>query len=64
MLHYLCYMAAIIMSVGPSLALDNGIERPAMGWSSWNHFGKDVTDALLREVADAMVTSGRIASNV
>src|SRR2546423_11517 len=31
---------------------------PPMGWNSWNHFGCDVSEALIRETADAMVTSG------
>jgi alpha-galactosidase len=31
---------------------------PPMGWNSWNKFGCDVSDKLLREMADAIVTSG------
>jgi alpha-galactosidase len=31
---------------------------PPMGWNSWNHFGCDVSEALIRETADAMVSSG------
>jgi alpha-galactosidase len=31
---------------------------PPMGWNSWNKFGCDVNEKLLREVADAMVSSG------
>ncbi|MGI8402231.1 MAG: glycoside hydrolase family 27 protein [Gemmatimonadaceae bacterium] len=31
---------------------------PPMGWNSWNHFACDVSEALIRETADAMVTSG------
>ena len=31
---------------------------PPMGWNSWNKFGCDVSDKLIREMADAMVTSG------
>ncbi len=29
-----------------------------MGWNSWNRFGCDVSEQLIREVADAMVASG------
>jgi Alpha-galactosidase len=29
-----------------------------MGWNSWNKFGGSVTDALVRGIADAMVSSG------
>jgi alpha-galactosidase len=31
---------------------------PPMGWNSWNHFGCDVNEALVREMADALVSSG------
>jgi alpha-galactosidase len=29
-----------------------------MGWNSWNHFGCNVNEGLIREMADAMVSSG------
>ena len=29
-----------------------------MGWNSWNKFQSGITDAIVREMADAMVTSG------
>ena len=31
---------------------------PPMGWNSWNHFAKEVSDPIVRAQADAMVTSG------
>ena len=31
---------------------------PPMGWNSWKHFGCDVSEALIRETADAIVSSG------
>jgi alpha-galactosidase len=31
---------------------------PPMGWNSWNKFGCNVSDKLIREMADAMVSSG------
>jgi alpha-galactosidase len=31
---------------------------PPMGWNSWNHFHRNVTDAVIRAQADAMVSSG------
>ena len=31
---------------------------PPMGWNSWNHFGCNVSEALIRETADAMTASG------
>ena len=32
--------------------------RPPMGWNSWNAFEKDIDEKKIREIADAMVTSG------
>jgi alpha-galactosidase len=38
---------------------DNGLVRtPPMGWNSWNKFAGRITDADVRTMADAMVTSG------
>jgi len=38
---------------------DNGLApTPPMGWNSWNKFAGKVTDADVRGMADAMVTSG------
>ena len=31
---------------------------PPMGWNSWNKFGCNVNEALLKETADAMISSG------
>ncbi|MBN2274023.1 MAG: glycoside hydrolase family 27 protein [Bacteroidales bacterium] len=31
---------------------------PPMGWNSWNHFACNVDEKLIRETADAMVSSG------
>lgn len=31
---------------------------PPMGWSTWNYFRHDISDALIRAQADAMVSSG------
>ncbi|KAG5220396.1 hypothetical protein OIU77_005551 [Salix suchowensis] len=34
---------------------------PPMGWNSWNHFHCDIEEKLIRETADAMVSSGLAA---
>ena len=40
-------------------ALDNGLAKtPPMGWNSWNKFACNVSEKLIKEMADAMVTSG------
>lgn len=31
---------------------------PPMGWNSWNTFGADISDKLIRETADALVSRG------
>ena len=37
----------------------NGLANtPPMGWSSWNSFGTQIDDELVRNIADAMVASG------
>jgi alpha-galactosidase len=38
---------------------DNGLVRtPPMGWNSWNKFAGKIDDATVRQIADAMVSSG------
>ena len=33
-------------------------KRPPMGWNSWNTFGTNISDAVIREMADAFVALG------
>ncbi len=50
---------AVLLSAIPAAALDNGLAKtPPMGWNSWNKFGCDVSEKLVKETADAMVSSG------
>jgi len=45
------------------IAQDNQVCRtPPMGWSTWNHFGCEISDGLIRSQADAMVSSGMKAA--
>jgi alpha-galactosidase len=37
-------------------------QTPPMGWNSWNKFGCDIDEELIRETADAMVSSGMAAA--
>jgi alpha-galactosidase len=52
----------ISASYGQSNAItnaSNGLAKtPPMGWNSWNTFRGGVSNALLRQIADAMVTNG------
>ncbi len=51
---FLCVIAA------PSVAqkFEGLAKTPQMGWNSWNTFGCEVNETLIREMADAMVESG------
>ena len=50
---------ALIAGCGELRALDNGLARtPPMGWNSWNKFACDVSEKLIKEAADAVVSSG------
>jgi alpha-galactosidase len=33
-------------------------KTPPMGWNSWNKFGCDINETIVREIADVMVSSG------
>ncbi len=52
--------ATLLVCAAPALkALDNGLARtPPMGWNSWNKFGCNVSEQLIKEAADAVVSSG------
>src|SRR5262249_5293863 len=34
------------------------VPTPPMGWNSWNKFHKNIDDKTVREIADAMISSG------
>ncbi|KAK7382884.1 hypothetical protein VNO80_02034 [Phaseolus coccineus] len=39
--------------------LNNGLgATPPMGWNSWNHFHEHINETIIREAADALVSSG------
>ncbi|WNM31924.1 glycoside hydrolase family 27 protein [Streptomyces sp. Li-HN-5-11] len=51
------------MAPGSAQALDNGVARtPPMGWNTWNTFGCNINESLIRQMADALVNSGMAAS--
>src|SRR5215213_3758865 len=58
MLAIVCYLPTRFNSPA-ARARDSGVARtPPMGWNSWNHFGCDVSEQLIRNTADALVASG------
>src|SRR5260370_38211281 len=49
----------ILFCVPRARALENGLAlTPPMGWNSWNRFGCNVTEDLVKSAADALVSSG------
>lgn len=56
------YFFILIFVLGTSFIhaqkFDDLALTPPMGWNSWNKFGCDVSETLIREIADAMITSG------
>jgi alpha-galactosidase len=51
--------AAVAVSAPSAQALENGVARtPPMGWNSWNTFGCNINETLIRQMADAIVSSG------
>ena len=52
-------LASFVFAGGIADALDNGLAKtPPMGWNSWNRFGCNVSEDLVRKAADAMVQTG------
>lgn len=49
---------AIFTSFGYAQKFDQLAATPPMGWNSWNGFGCNVDEKLIRETADAIVSSG------
>ncbi|MEU4623312.1 ricin-type beta-trefoil lectin domain protein [Actinoplanes sp. NPDC023801] len=51
--------AVVTVPAAAAQALDNGVGRvPPMGFNTWNTFGCNIDETLLRQTADAMVSSG------
>ena len=59
----ICLLALFLVSTSPLQtsvsALDNGLAKtPPMGWNSWNKFACNVSEQLIKEAADAIVSTG------
>ena len=55
------YRTILIVSllINLALSLDNGLGKtPQMGWNTWNKFGCNINQTLIRESIDAMIDSG------
>lgn len=49
---------ACLTSPAAAQKFDELARTPQMGWNSWNTFGCNVDEAMIRQMADAMVASG------
>jgi alpha-galactosidase len=55
--------APVSLPMPTTTVASNGLSKtPPMGWNSWNKFRNQVSDKMVREIADAMVTSGMKAA--
>jgi alpha-galactosidase len=50
--------AMLSAATPPAFTADGLALTPPMGWNSWNKFGCDVSEALIRGTADALVATG------
>lgn len=52
--------AYLMLGTTPATAqkFDGIAQTPPMGWNSWNHFGCNIDEKLIRSTADAMVANG------
>jgi alpha-galactosidase len=49
----------VSVAPAPAQALDNGVARtPPMGWNTWNTFGCNINESLIRQMADTIVSTG------
>ncbi len=56
--HRLAVLALLGATAAPAAAADALALTPPMGWNSWNKFGCDVSEKLMRETADTLVATG------
>src|ERR1044071_8959278 len=51
--------AVALTTATPAAALNNGLAlTPPMGWNDWNAFGCNVSEALVEQTAQYLVSSG------
>src|SRR6202007_2983828 len=54
----LCLLISGLLPQIPDAKSAKIAATPPMGWNSWNKFGCDVSDKLIREMTDAIVSTG------
>lgn len=60
---HLGFIAALLLGAhAHAQKFEQLAKTPQLGWNSWNTFGCDVNEKMIREMADAMVSSGMKAA--
>ncbi|MEJ2299161.1 MAG: alpha-galactosidase [Woeseiaceae bacterium] len=54
----LSVVGLLVGSAAHAQKMEGLAQTPPMGWNSWNHFGCNIDEQLIRETADAIVASG------
>ncbi|CAE7527082.1 melA, partial [Symbiodinium pilosum] len=53
------------LTASPSAAIDNGLGRtPPMGWRSWNLYGRNITQNVIQNIMDGVVSKKRSVDGV
>lgn len=52
------FLVCVTLLTVRAQSFDELAKTPPMGWNSWNKFGCEVSETLIKEMADAMVSSG------
>ena len=55
---FLLLVVLFCASIVEAQKFENLAKTPPMGWNSWNGFGCNVDEKLIRETADKIVSSG------
>ncbi len=56
---FLFGLLCVVAMPAQARAWDNGLAKtPPMGWNSWNKFGCNVSEELIKSAADAMASNG------
>ncbi len=62
---YLFVMKVVVVALVMILtanSLDNGLGRtPPLGWNSWNHFGCQINETIVKQTADLLISTGLAA---
>lgn len=53
------WICTVFVLLGIGQTVDNGLGKtPQMGWNSWNYFGCDINETVIKQTADRIVELG------